>query len=258
MELCNKKHQIRRKLFEGEKEIEKQIKENEIKIEELQKKMGIKVSPKTKKPENECKHKFKKMKPFHHNMMRFASPCRIFQHYYPIKRRHMKPIAVKFGNTEYIDIPKETETTTESNEVDMKMKTIDDWEKCLLNKTQEITNKLAEKFKGFKIPNLNISWNAEENKKEDKKEEKKEEKKDEVKEKKLRAAVVAPKTIHKRIQCDGCGAFPIIGNRYKCAICPHLDYCEECEERNKDSHLHPFIKIYSPECANFDIKCSLK
>ena len=40
MELCNKKHQIRRKLFEGEKEIEKQIKENEIKIEELQKKNG--------------------------------------------------------------------------------------------------------------------------------------------------------------------------------------------------------------------------
>ena len=234
MELCNKKHQIRRKLFEGEKEIEKQIKENEIKIEELQKKMGIKVSPKTKKPENECKHKFKKMKPFHHNMMRFASPCRIFQHYYPIKRRHMKPIAVKFGNTEYIDIPKETETTTESNEIDMKMKTIDDWEKCLLNKTQEITNKLAEKFKGFKIPNLNISWNAEENKKEDKKEEKKEEKKE----------------IHYYVTCDGCNMKPLIGKRYKCKGCPNFDYCEKCYEKNKEKHGHEFRLIEKSQFRN--------
>ena len=137
------------------------------------------------------------------------------------------------------------------------------WTKYVTQHTNELTNTLSEKYKNCIDVITSIkAEDKKEEKKELKKEEvkneevKKEEVKEEEKEKKLRA--VAPKTIHKRIECDGCGAFPIVGNRYRCAICPNLDYCEECEERNKDTHLHPFIKIYSPECANFDIKCSFK
>ena len=71
-------------------------------------------------------------------------------------------LGVKFAKTEYIDIPKETNKTiniTETNEVkktnetdddlNLKIRTIDDWGECLLSKTQEITNKLADKFKGL-------------------------------------------------------------------------------------------------------------
>ena len=65
------------------------------------------------------------------------------------------------------------------------------------------------------------------------------------------------KKIHTGIYCNGCGADKIIGNRFKCAICPNFDYCEKCERINKDKHLHPFIKIYSPETAPIDIKCDL-
>jgi len=34
---------------------------------------------------------------------------------------------------------------------------------------------------------------------------------------------------------------PIIGNRYKCAVCEDFDYCEKCEE--SIDHPHPFLKI---------------
>lgn len=77
---------------------------------------------------------------------------------------------------------------------------------------------------------------------------------------KLRAP--APKKINKKIHigiiCDGCGESPITGNRYKCAVCSDFNYCEECEEKNKDLHLHPFFKIYSPEISPVDNKSELK
>lgn len=65
------------------------------------------------------------------------------------------------------------------------------------------------------------------------------------------------KKIHVGIHCNGCGG-DIVGNRFKCAICENFDYCEKCENINKDSHKHPFIKIYSPETAPIEIKCELK
>ena len=68
---------------------------------------------------------------------------------------------------------------------------------------------------------------------------------------KLRAP--APKKngnkIHEGIKCQECGVFPIVGNRFKCSLCSNLNFCEKCEGQNKDLHLHPFIKIYSPESA---------
>ena len=66
------------------------------------------------------------------------------------------------------------------------------------------------------------------------------------------------KKIHLGIHCNGCGVNPIVGNRFKCAVCENFDYCEKCENLNKDLHLHPFIKIYSPETAPIEIKCELK
>ena len=66
------------------------------------------------------------------------------------------------------------------------------------------------------------------------------------------------KPIHEGIICDGCGANPIIGCRYKCAVCPNFDFCEKCEELLTENHLHPFIKIYNPEMKLASIKCVVK
>ena len=66
------------------------------------------------------------------------------------------------------------------------------------------------------------------------------------------------KKVHDGIHCNGCGVNPIVGPRFKCAICDNFDYCEKCESLNKDSHKHPFIKIYSPKNAPIEIKCELK
>ena len=216
-ELSLKKCQIRKKILEGVKQIENEKRENKKKIEEFQKKMGI-LPKHSKKPEIK-KVCMKKMIPIHHKMIGFAQPLKTYQNFYP-KRALQHPrrqLGVKFGNTEYIDIPKDTEKI-ENKEEDIKMRTIDEWGKCLLNKTQEITNKLAEKFKGF--PTLNISLNTEEDKKEKK-----------------------VKEVHFCVTCDGCGMRPIIGNRYKCKGCGNFDICEKCYEKNKVTHGHEFELI---------------
>jgi len=62
---------------------------------------------------------------------------------------------------------------------------------------------------------------------------------------------------HKGYICDGCNIGPILGNRYKCAVCEDFDFCEKCEELNKDSHPHPFIKIRYPERAPVKIVCAI-
>ena len=52
-------------------------------------------------------------------------------------------------------------------------------------------------------------------------------------------------TIHEGIKCNICHANPIIGERYKCSICPNYNLCKECEEENAKNlqHKHNFIKI---------------
>jgi hypothetical protein len=51
-----------------------------------------------------------------------------------------------------------------------------------------------------------------------------------------------PSTVrHENIRCDGCGQFPIIGNRFKCVTCVDYDLCRSCEVRN--AHKHPFLKL---------------
>ena len=66
------------------------------------------------------------------------------------------------------------------------------------------------------------------------------------------------KPVHEGISCNGCGVKSIVGCRYKCAVCPNFDFCEECEENLSGKHLHPFIKIYNPEMKIASIKCVVK
>lgn len=55
----------------------------------------------------------------------------------------------------------------------------------------------------------------------------------------------ASRVVHNRVICDGCGVNPILGVRYKCAICQDFDYCEKCESTIE--HPHPFLKIRDPK-----------
>jgi hypothetical protein len=55
---------------------------------------------------------------------------------------------------------------------------------------------------------------------------------------------VKPKVVHNHIICDGCGADPVMGVRYKCAVCNDYDLCEKCEATS--DHDHPFLKIKHP------------
>lgn len=54
--------------------------------------------------------------------------------------------------------------------------------------------------------------------------------------------------IHSNIKCELCSHQPIIGIRYKCAVCPNYNLCEECEEKNYETKAHPhdFIRIRDP------------
>ena len=60
--------------------------------------------------------------------------------------------------------------------------------------------------------------------------------------------------VHPGVICDGCNG-PIIGTRYKCAICEDFDYCEKCEEKSNGGHGHPLLKINRPEMCPTNINC---
>ena len=194
MKLNKQKNQLRKKIIQGIRKINLERIENNKKIIQLQKKLGLPVTIPERKNVNKNADK-KPHKPVHHK--------------FTIKKEIKKPIGVKFGDIEFINYPQQ-----EKEKGDIKSRTIEDWGKCLFNKTQEFTNKLANKLKDFPI--LNLSSN---NKEEEKKE------------------------IHCCVRCDGCGMFPLIGKRFKCKECPNFDYCEKCLEKNKESHKHEFNLI---------------
>lgn len=52
--------------------------------------------------------------------------------------------------------------------------------------------------------------------------------------------------LHLGIQCDGCGAFPVEGNRYKCVVCPDYDLCERCEVADVHPRSHVMMKMKVP------------
>lgn len=47
--------------------------------------------------------------------------------------------------------------------------------------------------------------------------------------------------IHVNVKCDKCNKIPIVGIRYKCAVCGDFDLCESCEEYFGEKHGHPFF-----------------
>lgn len=69
---------------------------------------------------------------------------------------------------------------------------------------------------------------------------------------------ISDKIVHFGVKCDGCGVFPIVGCRYKCAYCDNFDYCEQCESKLAGKHNHPFLKIYEPKMKPMFFKCFQK
>lgn len=49
---------------------------------------------------------------------------------------------------------------------------------------------------------------------------------------------------HYNVVCDGCNKGPLVGSRYKCAVCKNFDFCQECEAEKH--HDHPFLKMDNP------------
>ena len=305
-ELFRKKNEIRKKVFEGMRQIEMDIKENDKKIRELQKKFNL-TGEKSEKLKSQTKPQIQQQPqaipkfiphyrrfapPFLHHPMSNKNP-RIHPFFFhrrnliktnnnqtktnPHPCPHVHPcffprkyhiqagrknLGVKFGETEYIDIPKETNKTiniTETNETDessedlkLKMRTIDDWGECLLLKTQEMTNKLTDRFQGLETLKIFSGLFNEEKKEVVKKEEikneeskKEEDKKEEVKEK---------KEIHFAVICDGCKMSPLVGKRYKCKGCHNFDFCEKCYEEKKVQHGHEFTLIEKSTFRKPEIK----
>ena len=216
-------------------------------------------------------------------------PC-FFERKYHIQPTKKKQ-EVKLAEKEIIDIPKETSKTitiTESSEsnddLNLKMRTIDDWGECLLLKTKEITDKLAEKFKGLETLKILANINTENKKEEIKTENKKEPspikpqllksshgKRPEGVPKKMENyqnhiktvekvgnfkvnEKVSDKIMHFGVKCYQCKKFPIVGCRYKCAVCSDFDFCEDCEKKFSKTHNHAFFKINNPSMRELIFK----
>jgi len=71
----------------------------------------------------------------------------------------------------------------------------------------------------------------------------KEEKTTESKEKNKKKA---KQMVHKHVECDVCGAHPIVGIRYKCTKCRNYDLCEACEAKEAHPADHIMMKIRVP------------
>ena len=51
------------------------------------------------------------------------------------------------------------------------------------------------------------------------------------------------KIIHRMFSCDGCGMCPIIGERFKCTVCPNFDYCSNCKQLFGNIHGHAMEEV---------------
>ena len=54
--------------------------------------------------------------------------------------------------------------------------------------------------------------------------------------------------VHWGVTCDGCGASPVRGMRYKCACCANYDLCQECVRTARARHgaQHVFVPLAVP------------
>ena len=198
--------------------IVKEIITNQKKINELEKKLGIAPIKKEKPEKAHLKPKADKKK-----IQKIAKKAAKIVKKVEQKKKEEKKKEKKDEKKDekgFFNIGEITQNITNK---------INDITKCVIDNANEITNKITGKI--------------------------------EIKDIKLKAAAPQKekkKKIHQGIHCNGCGMNPIEGNRFKCAVCENFDYCEKCESINKDLHLHPFIKIYSPETAPIKVKCDLK
>ena len=62
-------------------------------------------------------------------------------------------------------------------------------------------------------------------------------------------------SISQDVCCSQCKE-NIVGIRYKCVICDDFNFCEKCEDKFKDEHGHPMLKIKSPDMCPISINCS--
>lgn len=49
--------------------------------------------------------------------------------------------------------------------------------------------------------------------------------------------------VHRHVRCDGCGASPITGPRWKCQTCPTFDFCRGCYDSKPHANDHKFKRI---------------
>ena len=55
--------------------------------------------------------------------------------------------------------------------------------------------------------------------------------------------------MHQGVVCDGCGANPLLGPRFKCGSCPDYDLCGACYARR--------LEVHGGECAAHEFDCKL-
>ena len=53
-------------------------------------------------------------------------------------------------------------------------------------------------------------------------------------------------TVHRDTRCANCHVTPIRGKRYRCFVCPALDFCEACER--SEPHPHPVARLSTTHC----------
>ena len=281
-ELNRKKHKLIKETKKNKTKINDDIKETNKKIADLQQKLGIQVSEEQKKPTSaklkSCSTHDKTRPKTAIKKTKKVTKKKLSKKSKEEKKEDEKDIFTKVNEkinkmvkninkvvseqlnkkTKEVEVEKKKieESKIQLKEEEMKglfnfesvskniSEELNKWTKFIQQHTTELTNTLSEKY------NNCVDMITSLNKKEEEEEEKE----------KLKAN--APKRvlsrIHKGIACNECGVYPIVGSRFKCSVCPNFDYCEKCEEKNKDSHLHPFIKIYSPEYGDLDVKCEFK
>ena len=257
-EINRKKNKLIKENRNEKDKISGEINKTHMKIEELQVKLKLPVNVEEKKEWNKPKKIIKKYK-----------KKKIGK-----KQNGEKDMFVKFNEDikNYIENIKKfilCKLSKKTKEMEMKKKNIEDsgvelqeekeikgfmdfssisknvseeikrWTNFVVQHTNELTKDLSKKYKNCLDTIASI----------------KEEKSEKLKNKPPKKC---DEIVHEGIKCKGCGMFPISGNRFKCAICQDFDYCENCEEKNKDLHKHPFIKIYSPKICPIEIQCQLK
>merc|ERR1719507_1282300 len=57
---------------------------------------------------------------------------------------------------------------------------------------------------------------------------------------------------HSGVMCDGCGASPMIGLRFKCNVCPDFNLCADCFAKRGSLHLFDDCEDHTFRCIPFD------